>query len=679
MRIQSTRQALYLVSLLSALPLAAAAVAEPEPAADDGARRVVREGIAIDFAIDPVAGETAAGDGLREGETVTFRFRITDTHTRTPLSGVYPAAWMDLRPEGEESGPGACQDKVEAFIGGSLFAPPELDLNVYYVLALNNDATISVVDPLFGFGTTKLLDMIFLDSPGEDWALSTDQMTLYVSLPEVNRVAVASTATWEVESSLDVGFQPSRLALQGDGRYLWVGFDGPRDGLSGVNVIDTEGPDGRTPDGRTPAVVKTILTGRGHHEIALSDGDRHAFVTNRGDGTVSVIDVGRLEKVRDVAVGREPVSLAYSPAAGAIYVASRADGRVTAIDAETHEVVATAEAEPGVAQIRFAPGGQLAFVANPERDVVYILDAALGRIVQTIDVEDGPDQVAFSDHLAYVRHQGSETVLMIPLDQVGREGSPVPVIDFPGGQRPFGQVSNPSPADGIVQAPGATAVLVANPADKTIYFYKEGMAAPMGHFQNYNRHPRAVLAVDRSLEERSPGVYETTATLRRPGLYDVAFFLDSPRTIHCFEVEVGPDPELQVERARRRPVQVHPLHDDRRLAAGEKIALEVGEKLSLRFELVDPVTQERRSGLRDVRVLTFRAPGRDQRRQPARQVGDGVYQVDFVPPKAGVYYAFVECDSLGLRYNESRQLILVAKGRPRQPSAGRAGEAGAES
>ncbi|MEM7354258.1 MAG: cytochrome D1 [Acidobacteriota bacterium] len=620
-----------------------------DPASPVGGR-VVREGIAIELEIEPVSDAPRSSPALREGDTVTFRFRIHDTLTETPLAGVYPAAWMDLRPADDAT---TCRDKVEAFIGGSLFAPPELDLNVYYVLALNNDPTISVVDPLFGFGTTKLLDMIFLDSPGEDWVLSDDQLTLYVSMPEINQVAVVSTATWEVLTHLEVGVQPSRLALQDDGRYLWVGFDGPADGLSGVTVIDTEGP----------AVVKSILTGSGHHEIALADRDRYAMVTNQNSGTVSIIDVGKLEKIGDTAVGREPVSLAYSPKARAVYVASRADGKVTAIDARSHAVIATAQGQPGLEQIKFAPGGQTAFVVNPAADTVDILDAATNRIVQTADVEDGPDQVAFSDHLAYVRHRGSEIILMIPLDQVGRAG-PVPVIDFPGGQTPFGRGSSPSPADGIVQAPGATAVLVANPADKTIYFYKEGMAAPMGSFQNYGRQPRAVLAVDRSLSERTPGVYETIATLRRPGVYDVAFFLDTPRTIHCFEVEVTPRPELAQQRARRERIEIRPKINGQGLATDGRNVVHVGDKVALEFELIDPATQAPRAGLDDVRVLTFRAPGMQQRRQAARQVREGVYRIEFVPQKAGVYYAFVECPSLGLQYNKSRQLILIAQDEP---------------
>lgn len=35
-----------------------------------------------------------------------------------------------------------------------------------------------------------------------------------------------------------------------------------------------------------------------------------------------------------------------------------------------------------------------------------------------------------------------------------------------------------------------------------------------------------------------PGTYEALARMGRPGRYSVAFFLGSPRLVHCFEVEV---------------------------------------------------------------------------------------------------------------------------------------------
>ena len=45
-----------------------------------------------------------------------------------------------------------------------------------------------------------------------------------------------------------------------------------------------------------------------------------------------------------------------------------------------------------------------------------------------------------------------------------------------------------------------------------IYYYSEGMAAPMGNFQNYRRVPRAVKVVDRSLREEARGLLDDGET-----------------------------------------------------------------------------------------------------------------------------------------------------------------------
>src|SRR6185436_9818643 len=398
----------------------------------------------------------------------------------------------------------SCKHKVETFVEGSLFTRPEVNLNSYQVLALNEDATISVVDPLFGFGGSKLLAMLFLDSPGEDWALAADKKRLFVTLPDAGELAVAGTDVWKVTANLPTGPRPRRVAFQPDQGYLWVAWEGTGKEPSGVDVFD---PRALTRAGR-------IITGRGAHEIAFSDDSRFAFVTNRSDGTVSVIDVSRLARLRDVRTGTEPVSVAYTAIGRAAWV-THEDGTLVSLDGASPQPIVRLRAEPGLGRIAFAPGGRLGFVVNPRTDRVHILDVSRGRIVQTAQVEKEPDLVAFSDELAYVRHRGSETVLMIPLGAVGQEGAPVPVVDFPGGQKPFGQDAGPATAPGIVQAPGARAVLVANPADRVVYYYKEGMAAPMGSFANYSRQPRAVLVIDRSLKERSPGVYETVTRLGR--------------------------------------------------------------------------------------------------------------------------------------------------------------------
>jgi YVTN family beta-propeller protein len=610
--------------------------AQPGPATRT--QKVVKEGIAVELEVEPIQG-----DVLMEGEYARVRLKFSDTATGNPLAGIYPGGWMDrlgAKPgmvEGEE-GVVDCKKKVESFLGGSMLSRPELDLNVYFVLALNQDATISVVDPLFGYGTSKLLTMVFLKSPGEDWALAEDGKRLFVSMPDVDKVAVVETAGWKVVKEIDTAAKPRRVGLQPDGQYLWVTTD------AGVTVIDA----------RSLEKVADIATGKGGHDLVISDDSRSVFVTNEGEGTVSVIDVAKLAEVRDVPTGGKPVSIAWSALAKAAYVVDTQGGTITALNAASPKPLASIKAGPGIGRIRFAPGGRLAFVVHPNEDTVHLIDAASNRLVQTADVEDEPDQVAFSDELAYVRHKGSEIVLMIPLKTVGEAGKPVPVVDFPGGQKPPGRLPRPTPADGIVQAPGATAVLVANAEDKAIYYYKEGMAAPMGHFQNYGKNPRAVLVVDRSLKEVRPGTYETVTQMSRAGDYEIALFVDSPRLVHCFPVKLAENPALAA--ARKLPLAIE--------VATEKSTVSVGEDVAVRFKLTDPDSGEARKGLKDVRVLTFLSPGIWQQRHWADEVGEGMYEIHFTPPESGVYFVFIEVASQGMPFQKSPFLVLTAQAKP---------------
>lgn len=625
------------MSRISAITLAALALASAA-GAGPVSQKSVENGIALELSVQPVSGNGP----LREAQDVRLTLKITDQLTGTPMAGLYPGGWMDRAAVREEV-PAECKKKIESFLSGSILSRPEVDLNIYYVLALNEDASISVVDPLFGYGNSRLLTMVFLASPGEDWALSADGMRLFVSMPEAGRVAVVDTTTWKVTGEVETGAHPRRLGLQPDGQYLWAATD------AGVVAIGARDP--------RPEKVASIPTGAGGHDLAFSDDSRFAFVTNEADGTVAVIDVAKLAVTRRLPVGERPVSIAWSSQAQAAYVSSAGDGSITAVDGASPKPRARIAATPGIGRIRFAPGGRLAFVVHPNADAVHIVDAASNRLIQTADVDPDPDQVAFSDELAYVRHRGSEAILMIPLKTVGEPGRPVSVIDFPGGQRPAGRTAHPTPAAGIVQAPGAAAVLVSNPEDRAIYYYKEGMAAPMGHFKNYGKQPRAALVVDRSLRETAPGTYETTAKLGDPGDYDVAFFVDSPKLVRCFPVKVAEDPALAA--ARRPKLSVEAL--------GAPSAVAVGEDVALRFKLTDPVSGAPRTGLQDVRVLTFLSPGVWQRRQWASEIAPGTYEIRFKPAEPGVYFVFLEVASAGLPYQKSPFLVLSADDGRRTP------------
>ena len=595
--------------------------------------RVVHEGVAVECALLPAGTAPVAP---REGEPARVRFTITDTTTGQPLTRLNPAAWLSRLGTGGAT-PQTCAEKIREFLGGSIFAKADVDLNTFRVLALNDDATITVVDPLFGFGGTKLLALVPLASPGEDWVLSADGARLFVSQPKAGRVAVVDTGSWLVSANLAVDGSPGRVELQPDGHYLWVAREG------GVSVI--------TADAGTPAVAATIETGSGAHDIVFSSDNRWAFVTNATGQTLSVIDIRLLKKTSDLPLGAQPSSLAYSRLSDAVYITDSAKGEVLVVDAAKHTLVARIPATPGVAGIRFAPGDRFGFVLNPTGNRVHILDAATNRVVQTAAVDGAPEQVAFSGDMAFIRRRNTPLVGMIPLKEIGREGKPVALAEFTGGEASFGERT--ALADGLMAAPGESAVVVANPKDKAIYYYMVGMAAPMGNFGNYDRVPRAVMVVDRSLRETAPGVYETSVTLPAAGPYDMVFFLNAPRIAHCFRMEIPVNPDLPAAR-KGTGIKLEPV-SPAKLVAGVKTRVVFRLRFSPGASKVAP---------EDLEFRIMLAPGVWNRRRSAEPAADGTVSFEFTPPDAGMYYIYAEAPSLGLALNQAPVLILEAGEQP---------------
>ncbi|HYY41937.1 MAG TPA: cytochrome D1 domain-containing protein, partial [Pyrinomonadaceae bacterium] len=393
-----------------------------------------------------------------------------------------------------------------------------------------------------------------------------DQNRLFVSMPEVNQVAVVDTNTWKAIANIDTGARPLRVALQPDEKYLWVGTDEGAE--SGVTIIDTA----------SLKVAARIPTGAGHHELALSDDNKFAYVTNRDAGTLSIVDVQKLAKAGEVKTGARAAAVAVSPLSKFVYVSDEASGQLAVVDGRTQQVVTRLALKPGVGRVRFAPGGRYGFVPNPADSNIYIFDASTNRLLHTQPVGKGPDQITFTRDYAYVRSAGAVEVTMIQLSTIGKQ---LNMVTFPGGQLTPGETRAPaSAADAIVPAPEGNSVIIANPADQQLYYYTEGMAAPMGNFQNYRRDPRAVLIADRSLREVRTGVYETVARLPKSGTYDVALLLDSPRVTHCFEAQAVENPAIQHERALALRVE----YLDRTKP------LRVGNDYKLRFRLFDTTT-----------------------------------------------------------------------------------------
>ena len=604
--------------------------------------QITREGVVVQFSAHPAR---SGGDKVMAADWAELTFRITDASTGEPIKGRYPAAWMDLAKAWEAKGdkPMSCKDRVSTYLQGIVGVRPMIDLNSHFLLVMNSDASISVIDPAVGItGITNLFAQVNLDHPGGDWAKTEDQKRIFVTMPLADKVALVDTETFKVVAEVEAGAQPTRAALQRDERYLWVGNNARKAEQSGVTVIDTA----------DLTQVAFIATGQGHHEIAFSDDDRYAFVSNRNDGTVSVIEVQSLKKVTDLETGRVPISLAFSSLGKALYVADGETGMVTVVDPDKLEIRARIEAKPGLGPMRFSGDGRWGMVVNPVDHNVYVIDASTDRLAHTIQVGTQPYQVTFTRGYGYIRSLGTAQVGLIPLSELDEPTVP-PVTYIPAGQSPPGAAAQISIADSIVPSVKEAASYIVNQAEGTVHYYMEGMAAPMGAFRNYGHQARAIEIVDRSLGEREPGVYTSQVKIPVEGTYDIAFMMDTPRFLHCFSTKVEPNPEFTTSMAK---IAVDFQVPDRRVP--------VGDSAAVKFKLTDPRNGEPVADIPDMTVLYYRSDGRGRTVAPAKALGDGLYEAAVNIDSTATYYVFVGSKSSEISYTDLPFLTLTGAPAP---------------
>jgi YVTN family beta-propeller protein len=589
-----------------------------------------RDGVAVDFNLMPLA----ADGKLREGEFADVQFRVTDSASGQPLSGVAPGAWVDPQTLAADQAQGrdqSCKARVGVFLKSNIGARPLLDLNSYFLLVMNRDASIAVVDPSVSVGgITSTLARIELKQPPMDWVTPKDNKRVFVSMPTAGEVAVIDSEQFKVLDSIAAGSQPVRVALQPDERLLWVGNNASKAEDSGVTVIDSQ----------SLKPLKHLQTGRGHHEISFSKDSRFAFVSNRDDGTVSVIDIASLNIVQQIKTGSHPLSVAYSALSGAVYVADGKDGTVTVIDASSHAIRRVIKLQQGLGPMGFSADGRFGLVLNTLENRATVIDASTNSAIHNLDVSAEPYQVVFTQAYAYIRGLASPKVTMINLSSLGEGRQPISQGFEAGPQAP--RLAGDLPlASSLAVSRDDNAVFVVNPVDNTTYFYAEGMNAPMSGYPNRGQIARAAMVIDRSLREVSPGLYSARVKLPAAGRFDVAFLLNQPNIIHCFTAQIEPDGKPQKHLGQPK---VEFLLD--------KTAVALNDPYVVRFRIVQGKDKSQRSGVKDVQLRYYLAPTSHPREVAALEVADGVYEAPITLDRSGAWYLHVRAASLGAGFDD---------------------------
>lgn len=616
---------------------------------------IIDAGLAVTFTAKPVSGQP---------ELSELSFAFTDPATGQPVEPeTPPSVWIGSQESRINNTQGSqlleCKDKVKLYVQGTLDYRPEIDLNSYFILTLNSDPTISVIDPLGGVtGISQLYAMIELKSPGEDWAITPDGKLLFVTLPENGEVAVVDTENFAIKQYISSGGRPTRIALQPDGKRLWVTNDTDNLDTSGVTIIDIE----------TLSVLSRIPTGTGRHALAFSgevanthahdpqkssntaETTSYAFVASE-QGTLSVIDLATLDFVASVDIKGQLTGLAYSAPTNVVYV-SAATGVVTRVDAASHEILGQVSGvAQGAATLRFDPAGRWGFVLSPAENLVSVIDAQTNT-ASMLAVEGMPDKVSFTPGYAYIHLAEKPEVMLVDLNQLTL-AAPLQAVKVIGGQTAPNQApAELSVADAIVSVhEHGGHVLIANPGDQSVYYYMEGMNAPMGSFQTYSRTPRAVTVVDRSIRRIAPGSYQALVKLPHAGNYEAAFLLDTPRILHCFPFNTTDDANVGVPAATTaRELTIEFLTAERRVKAGQPF--------NLQFKIKNNQTGAPISNLTDVYVLATIVSGQRNDRFKTRAMADGLYEASLQFAEPGLYKVYFFVPSLNVNIEDLPFLTL---------------------
>ncbi|WP_020604954.1 YncE family protein [Spirosoma spitsbergense] len=121
---------------------------------------------------------------------------------------------------------------------------------------------------------------------------------MYVDNEKGQSVSVIDVATLTVVETIPLGFTPGYVAYNATRNELWVSQAG-----TGTGVVIFERM------GNAWMKMGTVATGLDAHAIVFTKDGSTAYVTNQGAATVSVIDVAKRTKLKDIAVGKKPNGL----------------------------------------------------------------------------------------------------------------------------------------------------------------------------------------------------------------------------------------------------------------------------------------------------------------------------------------------------------------------------------
>lgn len=242
------------------------------------------------------------------------------------------------------------------------------------------------------------------------------------------------------------------------------------------------------------------------------------WVFDDASGRVEAIDALSWKSEASLPLPGKPVALKYSKLSKSLYALDPAQGTLhrSAAGLEPFTRAATLKSQADLMEID--PSGRWIVVLNSRLGQVDTLDSSAHAPRFHTDTLAHPDGIGFSKSAVYLRSGSDRRVALVQMADLAKSesASMVPIeID----QKDPGAMLNPTRFTSFIPPPDGGSMIIAHASDNSIYFYAEGMMAPVGSHLNYGREPRAGLLLDRSLKEDASGRYVGPAWIDLIGFF----------------------------------------------------------------------------------------------------------------------------------------------------------------
>jgi len=253
-----------------------------------------------------------------------------------------------------------------------------------------------------------------------------------------------------------------------------------------------------------------------------------AFISNSGDGTVSVVDLATVSVVKTVEVGSRPLGVAVSRDGGRVYVVDLHDESIAMLDGSSHEVLATesidmvprAVAVNGARSRVYVVGHGTGGGGRPGASLLLVLDANTLAPVARVPLEGrdashvavSPDDaqvwVSVGQYEVVVIDAASHTLSQRATVQAGGLSplafGPNPRVAYVGGNRNLITVDMATLPPGLGNVPMMTGAetfgLALSPGGDRAYVAKDGLGLEVYDLKRQERlaivetgrHPGAV-------------------------------------------------------------------------------------------------------------------------------------------------------------------------------------------